>query len=120
MSLKVKAKGTVKYLPLMDDIAPAATNFTATAGPKLSASEAVVVKWGPLCMISFIAKTTSVIATGETIFTLPIESSAIYAVGIFGNESQYGARVTKTKIEAINAIPSGEWIRGQIIYPSSW
>lgn len=120
MSLKVKAKGTVKYLPLMDDIAPAATNFTATAGPKLSASEAVVVKWGPLCMISFIAKTTGTIAVGETVLNLPVESSAVYACAIYGNQSQYGARVTKTKIEAINAIPSGEWIRGQIIYPSPW
>lgn len=120
MGIKVKSKGKEKYLPLVDDIAPVATDFTATAGPKVSASEAVIIKWGPLCVISFIARTTAVIAVGETIFNLPKKSTAVYTTGLFGNNSQYGARITGSRIEAVNAIPSNEWIRGQIVYPCNW
>ncbi|MEY8257545.1 hypothetical protein AAK706_07410 [Erysipelotrichaceae bacterium 66-17] len=121
MSVKIGANSKApRYVPEVDQIAPKATNFTPTAGPKISASEATLIKWGPLCVISFIAKATEVIAVGETIFNLPVASSATFAIGIFGSGAQHGARVTGSKIEAINAIPANEWIRGQIIYPSAW
>ncbi|WP_305138423.1 hypothetical protein [Dubosiella newyorkensis] len=94
MPLKVKSNNLDKYLVLADNIAPKMTNITATAGPKISASEATVMKIGPFCVLSFIAKITIQIAAGDTIFTLSPASSASFAIGIFGNGGQYGAKVT--------------------------
>lgn len=121
MSVKIAANSkATRFVPEVDQIAPKMTNITATAGPKISASEATVIKIGPFCVLSFIAKATNAIAVGDTILTLSQPSSATFAIGIFGAAGQYGARVTGSKVEALNPIANGEWIRGQIIYPSSW
>lgn len=120
MSLKVKSNGTSKYVLQKDDLNPAMTNFTSTAGPKVTASEATVTKIGPFAIVSFIVKATAIINANEVILNLPTKSTANFALGIQGNSSLYGAQVSGSSLKTLNPIPSGEWLRGQILYPTDW
>lgn len=120
MSLKVKSNGTSKYVLIKNDLSPSMTNFTATAGPKISASEITMTKIGPMRIISLIVKATTIINAGDVIINLPDASSANFSTGVVGNGGQYGVQIAGSSVKAINAIPANEWIRGQIIYPSEF
>lgn len=119
--LNIKSNSQNKQLVLETDLTPNVYNVNATAGPKLDAIEVALLKTGGICVLSFNCKVKTAIASGEQIFTL--KNASIQNLGSFfiiGRSGVYQVRFRNGGIEAVDTIPAGDRIAGQIVYPVSW